>query len=411
MNANRRSLERKQPERLVFCKLGGEEGGSVLNLSEDGLCFGSPTPIEEKDVLQLRLSVDLTSAVEATGQLAWVDSAKRTGGLRFLELSAPAREQIRAWLSEPFAPDGRQASAVHSAHEDASEPAASGEETQRTFLRKRDEQADPGAGAAVKPVIWQELLAPSMQLIPIERHQSEKRAQFLRGVLVGLGISALVTIPVVRYSGDARPVNPAHTTSSGNRATQSSADETRASIGQPASPSASTSDPNPARTLATEPKAVKPVYAPSPTAPPQWRRPETQRASSSDPVTRAPVSVTTPRQAKAEQPFGAGQTQHLAASPAAIVPAQAASDTRPPSEQAQRPKKVSATTQQLWSAVQAGNMKAAVALADLYTRGEGVPVNCDQARVLLMVASAKKNAEAPKKLQELDKGGCPANSH
>ena len=74
MNANRRLQERKQPERMV-CKLGGEESGSVLNLSEDGLCFESLTPIKEKDLLQLRLSVDLNSAIEATGHLAWIDSA------------------------------------------------------------------------------------------------------------------------------------------------------------------------------------------------------------------------------------------------------------------------------------------------------------------------------------------------
>jgi TPR repeat protein len=55
-------------------------------------------------------------------------------------------------------------------------------------------------------------------------------------------------------------------------------------------------------------------------------------------------------------------------------------------------------------------MKAAVALADLYIRGEGVPVNCEQARILLQVASKKNNAEASKKLEELDQGGCPANS-
>jgi hypothetical protein len=34
-------------------------------------------------------------------------------------------------------------------------------------------------------------------------------------------------------------------------------------------------------------------------------------------------------------------------------------------------------------------------------------VNCNQARVLLLVASEKSNADAIKKLQELDKvGGC-----
>jgi len=65
------------------------------------------------------------------------------------------------------------------------------------------------------------------------------------------------------------------------------------------------------------------------------------------------------------------------------------------------------TPQQLWASVQAGNAKAAVALAELYIKGEGVPQNCNQARVLLLVASEKRNAEAIKRLHDLDKTGCP----
>ena len=49
-----------------------------------------------------------------------------------------------------------------------------------------------------------------------------------------------------------------------------------------------------------------------------------------------------------------------------------------------------------------------MALADIYLRGDGVPVNCDQARVLLFVASKENDAEATKKLQDLDETGCPA---
>jgi len=37
------------------------------------------------------------------------------------------------------------------------------------------------------------------------------------------------------------------------------------------------------------------------------------------------------------------------------------------------------------------------------------PKHCDQARVLLLGASEKRNAGAIKRLQELDKTGCPAN--
>ena len=334
MNANRRLQERKQPEPMVFCKLGSEESGSVLNLSEDGLCFESLTPVEEKDLLQLRLSVDLNSAIEATGQLAWIDSAKRRGGLHFLELSAPAREQIRAWLSE-------------------TSTASSG----RT-------DAPPE-----EPAIWQEMSVPSTQLVPIERYLEQTRWQFLRGLLMGFGICAVVMIPIFRYAGG-----------------------TQVSVAQPESASTLISEPTATRPLA------QPVSVAAVTAWAQRQSPGRAGAFSTDLMARTSSPSATPQPAKAEP---------LGASPAAVVPASAASKVHSSSGQVQHPKKVSTTPQQLWSAVQAGNIKAAVALADLYTRGEGVPLNCEQARILLLVASKKNDAEAPKRLRELDKGGCP----
>lgn len=193
-----------------------------------------------------------------------------------------------------------------------------------------------------------------MQLVPIERHRAQMRWQFLLGALVGSAICAVVMIPTptlkhtvelaFRYAGGTKPGSPARTTTSANRAAQSSGEQT--------------------------------VSVAAPTGAPQ------------------PV--------KAKQPLGASQ--------AAVAPAPAASRAHSSSGQVQHAKKVSATPQQLWSAVQKGNMKAAIALADLYARGEVVPVNCEQARVLLLLASEKNNAGASKKLQELDKGGCPANS-
>ena len=83
----------------------------------------------------------------------------------------------------------------------------------------------------------------------------------------------------------------------------------------------------------------------------------------------------------------------------------------PPAEtggHASRPKNP-ITPDQLWTLVQAGNSTAAAALAELYIKGEGVPQSCAQARVLLLVASEKRNAAAIKRLAELDKGGCPPN--
>jgi len=67
------------------------------------------------------------------------------------------------------------------------------------------------------------------------------------------------------------------------------------------------------------------------------------------------------------------------------------------------------TPDQLWALVQTGNSTAAAALAELYIKGDGVPQSCAQARVLLLVASEKRNASAIKRLAGLDKEGCPAN--
>jgi PilZ domain len=60
----------------------------------------------------------------------------------------------------------------------------------------------------------------------------------------------------------------------------------------------------------------------------------------------------------------------------------------------------------LWIAVEKGNSKAEVSLAELYRRGEGVARNCDQARILLTAAARKGNADAQRRLQKFLREGC-----
>jgi SPOR domain/PilZ domain len=85
-------------------------GGIVMNLSEGGLCFHAidPLPIDGT----IRFSVSLhNQRIQASGQLAWVDQSKRTGGLRFTGLPAEARQQVRDWTVQP---------ATAMSHDDAS---------------------------------------------------------------------------------------------------------------------------------------------------------------------------------------------------------------------------------------------------------------------------------------------------
>ncbi|HEY6946060.1 MAG TPA: PilZ domain-containing protein [Candidatus Acidoferrum sp.] len=351
MNVDRRLQERKQLERTVVCKLGDDESGSVLNLSQDGLCFESLTPIEDKALRQLRLSVELNGAIEATGQLAWIDSAKRTGGLRFLELSAPAREQIRVWLSETSQVTQKIAT---------SGLGASSGRNLRPSLGSLDEQAVEGA--VTEKLFGQEVSVASTELVSLERYRKQGLRQLLLGVLLGFGIGTAAMILIFRYAGGTKLGSPARPAAGANPTVQSSANR----AGQSSANSAG-----------------------------QSSEKQTQ-VSAAQPVSSPPA---TPLPAKAESSLGANQ--------AAVASAATALKADSSSGQAQRPKKVPATPEQLWSSFQSGNMKAGVALADLYMRGEGVEVNCEQARILLLVASGKKNAEASKKLEELDKGGCP----
>ena len=60
----------------------------------------------------------------------------------------------------------------------------------------------------------------------------------------------------------------------------------------------------------------------------------------------------------------------------------------------------------LWKAVAKQNPAATLMLSDLYLHGEGVPKNCDQARVLLDAAARKGEAAAAERLRNLPSYGC-----
>jgi TPR repeat protein len=60
----------------------------------------------------------------------------------------------------------------------------------------------------------------------------------------------------------------------------------------------------------------------------------------------------------------------------------------------------------LWKSVAKQNSTASVLLANLYTQGDGVSKNCDQARLLLVAAAKKGSSVAAQNLRNLESGGC-----
>ncbi|HEY4816405.1 MAG TPA: PilZ domain-containing protein, partial [Candidatus Acidoferrum sp.] len=88
---------RKRTDQLLYAEFGPENGSILLNLSEEGCSFQSMAPVREE---QLRFSVSVGDGrkLEGDGQMVWSDTAKKIGGLRFVNPSEELREQVREWL-------------------------------------------------------------------------------------------------------------------------------------------------------------------------------------------------------------------------------------------------------------------------------------------------------------------------
>lgn len=334
MNTNRRQL-RTVPDTLVFIQLDHDDGGQVLNLSEGGLSFEAFAPVHQKrGPIHFWFSLNLSERIEAIGKLAWTDATRKVGGLRFLELSPNARNQIRNWMSQSFKRNGV---AAESSGSDAVSTAAS--------------------------------CIPT-ELVPLERYRSATHRQFIRGVFLGILVTSAVALPAVKYSSTGKQVATQPSQTAGQAARANS--EPQAGVSGSASVSGGRRGP-----IASAPGKT---------------RKSTQAGDSPD--NSLSSTVARPRPQSLDNP-SAGSSHALS-----VALAQ--------SREIGSAKKGAASPQQLWSAVEGGNVQAALTLADLYLRGDGVPANCDQARVLLLVASKKGSAQAVKELRELDTTGCPA---
>lgn len=397
MTRERRLQTREIPAELAFIQINRDEGGRILNICENGLSFETFAPIERERLLRFWFSLNLRERIEASGRLAWLDADGKVGGLRFLELSAKARRHLRTHLAAELSTQ----LASHHSPEPGTQPNValrpqlvdSVKEKQRekgslffAALAKRAPEevavkpqvVDGAALENVKPATTDVWSNSGLQrsggqpaegfgstnligMVALERYLTTSRRQFRRGILVGALVSlALAIASVAGWYFVRRPAafraGPSATLPGG--ATPGAAASAGSGVhdGQSTEISSSPSaDRQPSRSSPNNPPRDA-VFLPS--------------ASSSEAVRGTQKTATAPRESDA--------------------------------------KLKKATPQQLWAQIQGGNARAAVELADRYLQGNGVPVNCDQARILLLVASEKNNADAIQKLRELDKTeGCP----
>ena len=99
----RRRVSRTTMEKLASIHIEPNNGGIVLNVSREGLCFHSIVAVEKNEPLRFSL-LEQNRRIAACGELAWTDEMQKVGGVRFTTLTAEAREQVQNWISQPGAP-------------------------------------------------------------------------------------------------------------------------------------------------------------------------------------------------------------------------------------------------------------------------------------------------------------------
>jgi TPR repeat protein len=126
-SSERRRTPRAKPPGLTYVKLEPDNGGRLLDVCESGIGFQVVAPVEETGRIQLWFVLDSDRHIEVSGELAWIDDTKRSGGLKFTRPSKQARQQLRAWLSHQRPGAEPTSSAASTPSSDLVPPMATGQ--------------------------------------------------------------------------------------------------------------------------------------------------------------------------------------------------------------------------------------------------------------------------------------------
>ena len=192
--------ERRLSERKTLGQLGyigpANNGAIVLDVSEGGLGFQAVAPVTTSRPLPFWFSAD-SNRIEGVGELIWIDEAKKTGGLRFTELSANSHEQIRSLLNESIPRLG-----------DHKDTAA------RAFLTNgTDSHAEPRSGASPhSDISWPETCGYALWS-PNKSYFVGQNPRPLGAIVVSV-LAMIIAILLLR-DADVRRIRPARTVGEG----------------------------------------------------------------------------------------------------------------------------------------------------------------------------------------------------
>jgi septal ring-binding cell division protein DamX len=176
--------------------------GIVRDISDGGLRFRVIDPLQESEQVHFWFVANF-SRIGGTGDLVWMDETKKTGGLRFTQLSEESREQIRSWLhesnlrpriGEDSIPDvaATGASPLSNQSDQCTVPALASEPSSRPALLQSAISVSTRHGSRPPTLGWNILKRSALALL--ETHFGAKNRSSLKAVhavILALMIAAL----------------------------------------------------------------------------------------------------------------------------------------------------------------------------------------------------------------------------
>jgi PilZ domain len=376
MQIDRRCVQRKRLGGISYLEFEAGRGGIVLDASEKGLGFRAADAVQQLGPSRIRIwtSPRPEERIEITGTVVWTDSSNKTGGLRFIETGAGSSDQIRTWL---WRPSELEASPQFQAFPRPARSAEKRPEVRGETRQNANPPRSPVASRAktqlgeARPIGLRPIPGLSSLFTSNLPGQSQGSQASQRGIAYRLATGFLIGVFVVAGAvlfEMFRPEVGALLIHLGEKIT---------GIG-------------PQRQTSSPPPSSAPVPAlPSPST--EAKPAVLQKEASGD----SALPPDSSRQVNSQSPS------------LAIPRTKEAPDPSPYRRSPNSAQDRSAEVTRLWSAVASGDSSAEVDLARLYLRGDGVPRNCEQAKVLLKAAAKRGSVEARQQLKEQQTSGCP----
>ena len=372
MTTERRCMTRRRPGEISYFEFEGGSRGIVLDASEKGLAFQAADAVQQLGSRKIFISLHPGGRIELNAEVVWMDGSKKSGGLRFVDPDADSCDRIRDWLKKMVEPGvsqhGQEYPPPAGAVEEASSiPRGTSNPDMSAIplppqIEAHEQLVEPSLAPILPPLFNPDLTWPSQD-------SSAVRRGFLHHIATGFLIAVLVLACAALagnfgFVGRFRPKLGNALIRLGEKLNGTADPQSRVSSPSPGLAQVPTEPPSPVKSI---PEASQPEAPAS-----------SDQVNSSTPNHSETPSLAIPR---AKQDADHSPTSSLA-------------------------KKRSVGANRLWSAVRAGNSAAEVDLARLYLKGEGVPRNCEQAKILLRAAAKNASREAREQLQKLRAYGC-----